>query len=271
MKHKNFNQVYAYAYLLVRKSDNKKYVGVRYANVKKNLTPDQDFGRVYFTSGKLSKEFKKNPENFKFRLVHTFDDIEEMFDWEFKVVKRVYKRGNWANNGCPSHYRDNPEIGKLISEGKNRVKSNGMTSIQEGAETLRHFIWNTEEGKVFRENSSKNVKKFWESVTPEQLSLMTEKRLSKIDYKEIRSKAEKTFSITDENGMTGHQKRGLKSRNTRKEKGIDSLSASKRNAVYNKKLGEMSEEEFENFCKDKPKRVISGAKTRRLRYLSDIK
>lgn len=72
MKHKNFDSVYPYGYLLIRKSDNTKYVGIRYANVKKNLTPNQDFGKVYFTSGRLRKQFKKNPENFEFRIAYTF-------------------------------------------------------------------------------------------------------------------------------------------------------------------------------------------------------
>lgn len=52
MKHKYFNEVYPYGYFLMRKSDGMKYVGIRYKNVKLNLTPLQDFGKVYFTSGR---------------------------------------------------------------------------------------------------------------------------------------------------------------------------------------------------------------------------
>ena len=62
MKHKEFNEVKPYTYFLQRKSDGVKYVGARYANVKLNLTPNQDFGKVYFTSGKLRKDFKNNPD-----------------------------------------------------------------------------------------------------------------------------------------------------------------------------------------------------------------
>ena len=80
MIERNFDSVQAYGYFLTRKSDNKKYVGIRYANVKLNLTPNQDFGKVYFTSGRLRKEFKKNPENFCFRIVRTFKTLEAMWD-----------------------------------------------------------------------------------------------------------------------------------------------------------------------------------------------
>lgn len=59
MKYKNFDSVQPYGYFLVRKSDGLKYIGVRYANVKLNLTPSEDFARVYFTSGKLKKISKE--------------------------------------------------------------------------------------------------------------------------------------------------------------------------------------------------------------------
>jgi hypothetical protein len=121
MKHKNFDIVQPYGYFLIRKADNYKYVGVRYANVKLNLTPNEDFGRVYFTSGKLRKEFKANPDAFEYRLCYTFDNTEDMFEWERKVTLRVYKKPDWANQGWCSNYGDNPIIGSLISAGKNRV------------------------------------------------------------------------------------------------------------------------------------------------------
>lgn len=189
MKHKNFDSVYPYGYLLTRISDNTKYVGIRYANVKKNLTPNQDFGKVYFTSGKLRKEFKKNPENFKFTLKHTFDNIDDAFEWERKVTLRVYKRKDWANQGWASNYKDNPEIGKLISEGKYKVGSDGLTSIARGAETLKDWIWNTEDGESWRNNFSEIHKRRWAEMSEEDKSKIMAKRAASMDFKAAREKS----------------------------------------------------------------------------------
>lgn len=267
MKHKNFDSVHPYGYLLIRISDNTKYVGIRYANVKKNLTPNQDFGKVYFTSGKLRKEFKKNPENFKFTLKHTFDSIDDAFEWERKVTLRVYKRKDWANQGWASNYKDNPEIGKLISEGKYKVGSDGFTSIERGAETLKAWIWNTEEGAEWREYFSSLQKDRWAEMSDETKSKIMSKRAANMDFKTAREKASVTLSRVGEDGLTGNQRNGRRAAETRKKNGSDSISGKKRDAKYNQKLGEMSEEEFEKFCENKPLCVVNAAKTRRKRYL----
>lgn len=57
MKHKYFNEVYPYAYYLVRKRDKLKYVGVRYANVRLGLTPNETFDRNMGTM--TEEEFEK--------------------------------------------------------------------------------------------------------------------------------------------------------------------------------------------------------------------
>lgn len=271
MKSKSFDKVLPYCYFITRISDGMKYVGIRYANVKKNLTPTEDFARVYFTSGRLKKDFKSNPENYKFRLVYTFEDINELMEWERSVTLRIYKRKDWANNGWGTNFGDNPEIGKLISEGKTRIKSSGKSSIEEGAEKLKDWIWNTSEGQQWRDYFSNLQKEFHANKTPEEVSTTQQKRLAKLDFKELSTKAKITRSKIKESGLTCYQEVGIKSKATRKEKGLDSLIGKKRNETYNKKLGEMSEEDFKNFCKDKTKRVITGATTRRNSYLNSIK
>ena len=77
MKTKEFNKVKPYCYILVRLSDGQKYFGVRTQNVKKNRSPNKDFGKYYFSSSRTFKEpFKKNPEDFKFVIHSTFDTIK---------------------------------------------------------------------------------------------------------------------------------------------------------------------------------------------------
>ena len=61
MKTKQFNKVKPYTYLIIRKSDNMKYHGVRYGNIKLGLSPKEDFGKKYFGSsaGSFCGEFMR--------------------------------------------------------------------------------------------------------------------------------------------------------------------------------------------------------------------
>lgn len=269
MKHKNFDSVYAYGYFIVRISDNTKYVGVRYANVKHNLTPNQDFGKVYFTSGQFKKEFKKNPENFKFRICQTFDTREEMWQWEKRIVLRIYKKPDWANNGWGTNYGDNPEISRLISEGKSRRGRDGKTSTERGAEKLKEWIWNTEEGEKWRKHFSDLQKEVHSKRTPEQVEDIHTRRVKNTDTIGARAKAHVTMSQIGEDGLTGNQRKAIKAAETSKLRGSHSNCKEVDN-LYNKMLGEMSEEEFEVFCSTKCERAVKINRTRRSKYLSQI-
>lgn len=220
MKHKMFDSVKPYGYFLVRKEDNKKYVGVRYANVKYNLTPDEDFGKVYFTSGRLSKEFKKNPENFWFRLAYTFDTIQDMFDWERKIALRIYKKLDWANQGWGQNYGENPIIGQLISEGKNKIGRDGKTSVQRGAESLKDWIWNTGDGEAYRDDISKRITDMRLSWSEEKTQEVQEKRIANMDFSAASKKAQQTMSEVGLDGLTTIQRKTNKMHNTKLESGI---------------------------------------------------
>ena len=269
MKHSKFNEVYPYTYYLIRKSDGLKYVGARYANVKLNLTPEQDFAKVYFTSGRLKKDFKNNPENYEFRLCYTFDTIEEMYDWERRVTLKVYKRKDWANQGWSTNYGDNPGIGKLISEGKNRTIKDGRTTIEVGAEKLKDWVWNTKEGELWRKEISERKTRFWENISDDVRQEISRKRSEKMDFKAARKKPAVTLSKVGEDGLTGNQRNALKAKETRARNGTDSLIGKKRDARFKKILGEMSEEDFEKYCEGRSKRFIGICKTGRRKYLED--
>lgn len=271
MKHKKFDSVLPYGYFLVRKSDNKKYVGIRYANVKKNLTPTEDFGRVYFTSGRLKKEFKKNPDNFWFKLCYTFDNIEEMFEWERKIALRIYKRPDWANQGWGQNYGENPEIGNLISEGRLAVGKDGKTSSERGAEKLKDWIWNTEEGAEHRSEISSRISKMRSEYSEEKEAEIQAKRKLKMDFKAASAKAQETMRVVGDDGLTELQRKARKSHQTLKDSGKASILAKERDAKYTKKLGEMSEEEFQLWCTGRHIRTVNSAKSRRNKYLQQVK
>lgn len=368
MKHKMFDSVKPYGYFLVRKVDNKKYVGVRYANVKYNLTPNEDFGKVYFTSGRLSKEFKKNPENFWFKIAYTFDTIQAMFDWERKIALRVYKKLDWANQGWGQNYGDNPVIGQLISEGKNKVGRDGKTSVQRGAESLKDWIWNTDDGEAHRDDISKRVSEMRLSWSNEKTQEVQEKRIANMDFSAASKKAQVTMSevgtdglttiqrkttkmhntkveggvyevqgkifsdwvwntdegelyrkqqsermsermaslsaeekgsisnklketlanrseeeimhhinkiketrsIVGEDGINDYKRAALKAEQTKLENGVHVKTSKKRGELFNKKLGEMSEEEFENYCANYIPRLSKSFRTRRNKYLQQV-
>lgn len=270
MKQKNFDSVQPYGYFLIRKSDGLKYVGVRYANVKLNLTPSEDFARVYFTSGKLKKDFKRNPENYTWRLCYTFNTIEDMFEWERKVTLRVYKKPDWANQGWCSNYGDNPEIGKLISTGKRKVGRDGKTSIERGTKALKEWLWNTEDGREHRARLGRKVSDAFHAKTPEQRAEISAKRMLTMDFKTAAAKAHQTLSKVGEDGLTGHQRNAAKATKKMLEEGTMSSIGKKRNETLNRKVGEMTEEGFAKFVEGKAICFINGMKTRRQRYQDSL-
>ena len=39
----------------------------------------------------MEKDFKKNPDNFRTKLIATFDTVKEARDFELKQTKKIYK------------------------------------------------------------------------------------------------------------------------------------------------------------------------------------
>lgn len=267
LKSKDFNLVKPYVYAIVRKEDGLKYVGSRYGNVRLGVSPEDDLGVKYFTSGSLSKEFKKNPNSFDIKLIHTFDESLEALQWEERFVKKVMGKDGWANVGWANNFYQIDDVGDRISKSLNRITDNGKTVAQNRGEKVKHFAWNTEEGSEWRKGISERKREYWENISEEENKAVQEKRLSKLDFEDISLKRVETMrQDICENGLDGYQRSAAKGAETRRLKGIDSTSAKKRNELYNKKLCLMSEEEFEEFCIGKTKSTISGAITRRKRY-----
>lgn len=271
MKSKIFDQVKPYSYLITRLADGMNYVGIRYKNVKDGRTPIEDFGIKYFSSGVFKKEFKSNPENFKYRLLYTFESAKDAAEWEYKILLRVYKKKSWANMTAAWSYTDRDKLGVSISEGKNKVKASGKTSIEEGAHKLRDFLYNSEEGKLLREEHSKRMKEFQANLTKDQREEISKKRSSNMDFFEASKKAQQTMSKVGSDGLTTLQRKAIKANSTRSAKGEDlSIRAKDMNAALNKKYGEMSEEEFQKAIDGKTDRAKNGLTTRRKRYLQAL-
>jgi len=175
MKTKEFNKVKPYTYVLIKKSNNKKYYGVRRRNVLLNTTPINDFGKKYSSSGEFRKEFIKYPNRFKFVLRWTFGSIEKAKEYEEKITKIITRKNqwkNWVNKGVfPTLVLNEISLKKLrvslkkswqkperISKSIKAMKNSWTKERRLKNSNIQKRIKNTPEMK---EKYSKNTKKLW--------------------------------------------------------------------------------------------------------------
>ena len=136
MKSKNINRVRPYCYILTRVSDGMKYHGLRWDNVRHNRLPNEDFGVFYFTSRKsLKDEFKKNKENFKFKITYTFENKKEAQEYESNFNKKIIQNKKWLNQSAYPHLIQS-------DEGKARIRAANLGKKQ-SAETIKRKIEST--------------------------------------------------------------------------------------------------------------------------------
>jgi hypothetical protein len=235
MKSKDFNKIKPYTYFLERKSDGLKYYGVRYANISSNTTPEKDFAKNYFSSGTLKEEFKKNPNNFKWRLCWTFNTINEAKEYEAKINKRIYKRNDWANNNAYPHInlvgkqngmygvhrfgKDNPMYGKKHSEEtkqKIREKSigrftkkwfidkygkiNGLKIFDEHYKKISKATKGLKRSEETKKKISENNVCYWKGKTMplEIREKMSKKRKGVLKSKETKQKMREAWKLRKE-------------------------------------------------------------------------
>ncbi len=168
---KEFNKIKPYVYWIKNNITGIKYFGVRWGNITKNITPAQDLGKKYFTSGKLRKDFKKNPDNFKIKLIATFDTIREAVDFEKKQTKKVYKNKRYAN--IASYPARITPIGHKISEETKRKISEANKGKKRSEETKRKM-------SLSKQNMSEETKrKMSEANKGKKRSEETKRKMSK--------------------------------------------------------------------------------------------
>lgn len=105
-KHKKFNELYPYTYIIFDILHDKYYYGLRVANVTNKKTPAkcplEDLGHFYHTSaGKqannLKERFQINPSQFIIYFHYTFDSIKDAYRYEKLVTDRLKLNTNWYN------------------------------------------------------------------------------------------------------------------------------------------------------------------------------
>jgi hypothetical protein len=150
MKSKKFYEIKPYCYQITRKKDDKKYFGVRWSNVAKNRPPIYDLGKIYFTSRpSLSKDFKKNKNNYEIKFVYTFDTILEARDYELKFNKKILKNDKWLNTSA---------FPQIIHTKKSKEKLRQIRLGTSLSKKIRFKISKSNTGKKHRKDSIDRMK-----------------------------------------------------------------------------------------------------------------
>jgi hypothetical protein len=100
---KLINKIKPYTYLVKFKPTGKVYYGSRCQNVTKfNRTPAEDFWNHYTTSSENINNLiiEHGKDAFEYEIRRTFDTVEEMADWETRVLTRsrvLERQDRWMN------------------------------------------------------------------------------------------------------------------------------------------------------------------------------
>ena len=119
---KEINKIKPYTYLVKHKKTGKVYYGSRCQNFTKfKRTPLDDFWNYYTTSSEnINNIIKEEGKDvFEYEIRRTFNTVEEMINWETKVLKRmkVLENQNVWLNGNIAGYKILTEAGaRKISE-----------------------------------------------------------------------------------------------------------------------------------------------------------
>ena len=158
MRDRDFNSVKPYVYWIKNKVTGIKYIGVRFANVRKNISPNQDIGKIYFTSGKLKKDFEQDSKKFQIKLIATFDTAKEAVEFEKKKTDKIFKNKRYANIASyPAIYNKIPwNKGKKMSEEFSR-KISKVTKGRKLSEEHKRKIGLKHKGKKLSEEQKRKM------------------------------------------------------------------------------------------------------------------
>ena len=177
MRSKKFNEVRPYTYWIKHLETGIKYVGLRYRNIRKNRSPLEDFGVHYFTHGKLKEEFETNPNNFKTKLLFTYDSVKEAISHELELTKKIIKNNRYANIRSYPQAFATPEVRKKMAEAKKGKKREPFSKEH------KRKISESNKGRIV---SDETKKKLSEINKGKIISDKTRKKLSEAHQGKIR-------------------------------------------------------------------------------------
>lgn len=219
VKRLNFNQI-----------DNRKYYVYRVTNLTTGLhyygcrrSKSLDLGIRYFTSSKLIKfDFKKNPQNYKYKILKIFDNYADMLCYE--TFLHLY----FNAKDHPKFYNQvnsNPfgNFGKLDEQSIQKRRKTLTTPLDESGTTLQHII--TEKVKKSKQKVGEDGLTNSQKAGLKHSKRMKEK--SKEEWENILQKRKQTGYSRDYNGLNSFRlcvKNGNETkRNTIHENGLNTL------------------------------------------------
>ena len=210
---KEFNKIKPYVYWIKNNITGIKYIGVRWKNVRLKRTPAQDFGKTYFSSGKIKKDFKKNPDNFRIKFISTFDTVEEAIAFEKKRTKKVYKNKRYANvSSYPAIInkihpmkgkKQSDEMRRKLSEANKGKKLNKETrrKISEALKKNHPMKGKTQTPEARIKISKAHKGKKLSELTKRKISLSTKGKKLSEDTKQKISKTRTGIQLSKETKM----------------------------------------------------------------------
>jgi hypothetical protein len=159
---KDMNQVKPYTYLVKHKGTGKVYYGSRCQNATKfNRTPAEDFWNYYTTSseninGIIETEGK---DAFDYEIRRTFNTIEEMADWETRVLTRcrvLERQDRWMNgNVAGKKILTDAGAKKISATHKDKPKTEEHKKNLSASQKGKPKVNSKNQTPEYRENMSK--------------------------------------------------------------------------------------------------------------------
>jgi len=242
VRSKKFNEVRPYTYWIKHKETGIKYVGLRYRNIKFNRTPLEDFGIHYFTSGKkLKEEFKANPNNFKTKLLFTYDSVKEAIAHELELTEKAKDNKRYTNLVSYPSFVYTPEVRKKMS----------LYQSNKPAETIRKMS----EAAMGKRHSEETKRKLSEAAKGKKHSGKTKRKMS-----EARQNiSEETKRKMSEAAMGNTRLKGKKFSEETKRKMSEAAKGKKHSGETKRKISEAAKGRKSSPRSEETKRKISEA------------
>jgi hypothetical protein len=178
-----YPQITPYVYKITNKETGEFYIGSRVANVKLELTPEEDFGVVYFTSGKLEKQFKQNPNLFKTQIIYRYDDYNVCYWYEQLTI-----RENIKDEKCINGRYNDPDNSKEIFSPTGSTRS---CKMKERLSQLNSGINNPNYGMKWSDKRREKYLKTYQTRIASGEIIYTKERMQK-----VRDAYKKSYKIT---------------------------------------------------------------------------
>jgi len=233
---KRINEIKPYTYLVKFKPTGKVYYGSRCQNVTKfNRTPAEDFWNHYTTSSENINNLiiEHSKDAFEYEIRRTFDSIEDMANWETRVLTRcrvLERQDRWMNGNVAGKkilteagakkisgtHKDKPKTEdhkKNLSasqKGKPKVNSKNQTlEYRENMSKLKSGPGNGMFGKGCSEERAANIsaaKKAQQLTAYNKNIPMTEDQKQRIKETKEKNKVMLTCEICNKTMRASHYK-----------------------------------------------------------------